>query len=123
MGGMEGFGSLGDPFAPDPDADERTRKRRLHEYAKIADRYGGGNKVIVGEIVDVREVFADCRVCVVIEYPVNEDDFTGTKKADGWLEAPDTVGLAAIAGRVYGNRTAAIDRKTGQILEVSSEIY
>ena len=123
------FGSCGQPMgmggfpAPEPDYADRQRQDRIKEHKKVADRLAPA-KVIVGTIVDAREDYANCRVCVTVEtYEDDVEGFTGSHKHEGYIEALDVAGVAELAHRIYAERTAALDARTGKILEVSREIF
>ena len=119
--GMSGF----DQFPPDPDAEIKHRKRMIKGFIQAAERNGGTKKTVAGKITSTREDYADKKLHITLEELVDDEPegFVGFHKHEGWLEAPDVASLVAIASRIYTDRTAVIDRRTGQILEVSGEIW
>lgn len=125
---MDEFDNLSDlGFAPmcgqgvaGPAYYENERKRKIKAYEKIAERHGGASKVIVGSIVDFRENYAENRFYATVETPVEEEDFSGVRKTEAFIEVADAVGVVAMTDNLYCGRVVVIDRRTGKITEATS---
>lgn len=86
---------------------------------KVAEKYGGRKKVIVGVPTRKSADYAERRVVFQVNEVICSDDFSGTKTHEVYIEAPNEVGVSAIynAHSSYGGYVVA-DRRSKKVLAI-----
>lgn len=98
--------------------DRQALQRKLIYYKKAAERHGGAEKVVVGQITDFRVNLSDKRIYIEIKTYVKDDGFEGVRKAEGFIEASSVSEIAAISNSIFIDRPVVIDIITGEVIEL-----
>ena len=119
MDEVDGEDAVGCGMVFHTDTDEEF-KRRARQYAKIAEKFGDPEKVLVGQAVSKRADYAALRLHVTIETPMYSEDMRGTVKTQAYIDCESLGNLVELYNYTFTGSLCdafyAVERETGRIV-------